>query len=105
MLLRGSTKQISISYDSATKIIDNTTRSSYTPLGDELQDTLASSITALASAQQIRLDGKVVNVVAYNIDGYNYLRLRDIATLLDFAVNYDEETRMVTLDLANAYSE
>lgn len=77
--------------------------SSFTPLGNELQDTLASSITALVSAQQIRLDGKVANVVSYNNDGYNYLRLRDIAILLDFAVNYDEETRVVTLDLDNPY--
>jgi hypothetical protein len=34
------------------------------------------------SPQNLMIDGELVDVQAYNIDGYNYFRLRDIAALL-----------------------
>ena len=35
------------------------------------------------SVQNLMIDGEAVDVQAYNIDGYNYFRLRDIAALLN----------------------
>lgn len=105
MLLNGTEKTFSLTYDPTTNIVDITTGGAYTPLGDELQDALANPVTAVASPQQIRLNGETVAVAAYNINGYNYFRLRDIAILLNFGVDFAEETGVITLDLTAAYKE
>jgi hypothetical protein len=105
MLLNGTSKQFSISYDEETRVIDIVTGQPYTPLGDELEDALADAEKAIASTQQLRVDGQFITVAAYNIKGYNYYRLRDLAIIFDFGIIYDEEAATVTLDLANPYSE
>ena len=68
--------------------------------------TLALLPAALAgdvslSTHALEIDGKPVKAAAYNVDGYNYFRLRDLAVLLKdtdsrFAVEWDP-TRGVLL--------
>ena len=46
---------------------------------------------------------------AYNIEGYNYFKLRDLALVLSgtqkqFAVGYNEETRAITITIGNPYT-
>ena len=53
-----------------------------------------------ATTQKVKLDGKDVVIYGYNIDGYNYFKLRDLAAVLKdtkakFGVEYKDE--MVTL--------
>jgi uncharacterized repeat protein (TIGR02543 family) len=105
MLLNGTAKQFSVSYDAVTNIIDIRTGGAYAPLGDELEDKLADTESAIASPQRLRVDGEFVDVAAYNIKGYNYFRLRDLAIILNFAVIYAEENGQITLDFANPYQE
>ena len=105
MLLNGTSKQFSIGYDASTNTIIITTGGEYEPLGDELMDMLTGDFTALASGQKIMFNGKLIEVAAYNIDGYNYFRLRDLMILLNVLVIYDPATGEVTLDLGKPYSE
>jgi uncharacterized repeat protein (TIGR02543 family) len=105
MLLNKTKKQFSVSFDAATNIIDIRTGSSYQPLGDELENTLAQTETAIASPQRLRVNGEFIETAAYNIKGYNYFRLRDLAIILNFAVKYDDESGQITLDLDNPYTE
>jgi hypothetical protein len=105
MLLNGSAKQFGIGYDQATNTITLTASAPYAPLGDELQDGLAEPITAVASPQRVLLDGKLVEVAAYNINGYNYFRLRDLAIMIDIGVLFSEEDFSVTLKLEDIYVE
>ncbi|MCL1817038.1 MAG: hypothetical protein FWG43_05490, partial [Clostridiales bacterium] len=104
-LLNGTKKQFSISYDETTRIVDIRSNLAYSPLGDELQNKLEATESALATSQRIRIDGAFVDIAAYNIKGYNYFRLRDLAILLDFMIDYDEETTDIILDLENPYEE
>ena len=105
MLLNGTSKQFSIGYDASTNTIIITTGGEYEPIGDELMDMLAGDFTAVASGQKIMWNGKLIEVAAYNIDGYNYFRLRDLMILLNVLVVYDPATGEVTLDLDKPYSE
>ena len=105
MILQGSGKQFSISYDAANKIIDIRSGEAYQSIGDELTTKLDGLKEAIASPQQIRIDGKYVSVAAYNIQGYNYLRLRDMAILLNFGVEYAEASGQVSLNLDAPYKE
>ena len=74
--------------------------------------TLALLPAALAgdvslSTHALEIDGKPVKAAAYNVDGYNYFRLRDLAVLLKdtdsrFAVEWDP-TRGVLLTPGGEY--
>jgi len=105
MLLNGTTKQFSVTYDEATRTIDIRTGQAYSPLGDELEDKLVDVESATATTQKLRVNGQFIDVAAYNIKGYNYFRVRDLAIILNFAVNYDDESTTITLDLENPYEE
>jgi len=73
------------------------------------EDVSARVIIAKPTASEIKIDGKTVPVRAYNIDGYNYFSLRDLAAALNgidkhFNVEADEETGAVTLKLRTPYT-
>jgi hypothetical protein len=104
MILTGSGKGFSLRYDAASKTVHITTGGTYAPVGDELED-LPDVINAVASPQRLVVDGVPVDIAAYNINGYNFFRMRDLAILLDFAVNFDANNGNITLDLNKPYSE
>lgn len=63
---------------------------------------------AVVSTQKFTLNGKSINAAAYIIGGKNYLKLRDMAALLNgkkaqFNVGYDSERGLVKLELAKPY--
>ena len=66
---------------------------------------LASGIWAEESSQNIWADGKKINIEAYNINGNNYVKLRDIAQAADFKVWYDVEKGTVEIDSTEPYSQ
>ena len=65
----------------------------------------AKSAQGIKSPQKLRVDGKLTDVRGYNIEGYNYYRLRDLAKALegkvDFSVTGDSQT--ITLDRKGRY--
>jgi len=103
MLLNDTSKQFSVSYDGKTNVVDIRTDGAYQPLGNELSDKLADTETAIASPQRLRINGEFIDAAAYNIKGFNYFRLRDLAIILDFAVMYDDASGQITLDFFHAY--
>lgn len=103
MILNGTGKQFSISFDAFSNTVTIVTGPGYTAVGDELQETAPGSMEAISSPQRIIVDGISVELSAYNINGYNYIRLRDLADLFDFGVTFNEGK--VELDLAAPYVE
>lgn len=66
--------------------------------------------TVVLSPQKIEAMGEAVETDAYNIDGYNYFKLRDIAELMNgtdsqFSVSFDENTRTVSTVTGEPYSK
>lgn len=49
------------------------------------------------------IDGQYVELDAWNINGSNFVQLRDIGEALDFAVTYEPMTGTVVIDSAAAY--
>ncbi len=69
----------------------------------------AAAPKVAATKQSIALDGKAVNTEAYNIDGSNYFKLRDVAFMLNgtgsqFSVAYDEASRTIQIKTGEAYT-
>ncbi|MBE5821767.1 MAG: hypothetical protein E7311_04170 [Clostridiales bacterium] len=60
---------------------------------------------AIPSKQSMYYNGYQIELIKYNIDGYNYIKLRDILELHDVEVVYDEETRNVYINTMNVYEK
>ena len=103
-LLNYSSKQFAVSYNQATDTVVINTGSAYMPVGDELQP-LSGDASAIVSPQNVIINGVPMSIAAYNINDYNYFRLRDIAILLNLNVIYDAATGAIQLDLASPYAE
>ena len=92
-LLIGTYSAFDVGYDSETRTVTVTTGVDYTPLPTDLQIGSDQSASTVVSSQALAIDGKTVDLTAYNIGGSNYFMLRDLAPYLDFGVNYDAATR------------
>lgn len=64
-----------------------------------------AALTAQQSSQKIVVDGKPVQIEAYNIGGNNYCKLRDVGRAVGFAVEYDPMTNTVCIKTDEPYME
>jgi hypothetical protein len=107
--LNSTAKQFSVDYNAETGYITLTTNKPYTSARGELPP--AGSKLRQASMTKVMIsvvtDGKAAQhyLTAYNIGGYNYFKLRDLAKILDFGVGYDASTKNVTIATSAGYSE
>lgn len=67
-------------------------------------------VNAVKSSQKVSVDGKTVEIDAYNIEGSNYFKLRDVAVILsgtekEFDVGFDKKENLITIEPGKAYSE
>ena len=95
-LLSGGPARVAVDYDAANRRILLTSGEDYQKTGGELTPPQAYR-NIQPSDQQVTLDGVAVSPTAYNIDGNNYFMLRDLASLLGFAVDYNEAERTVDI--------
>lgn len=66
------------------------------------------STAAIPNNAMMLVDGKGVHLKAYNINGNNYFKLRDLAVILSgtdkqFSVQWDEEKRIISLKSNQSY--
>ena len=103
--LSGTGKQFEIGWDEANNAISLTSGTAYTPKGDELTSSgNKGSQPAELSSSSVYLDGSKISLTAYNIGGYNYFKLRDVAGALNFGVGWDGATSTITIDTSIGYS-
>ncbi|MCL2058091.1 MAG: phosphodiester glycosidase family protein [Oscillospiraceae bacterium] len=99
-------KQFSVGYDELSQAITLTSGQPYEPDGSEMVLGDGSAKVASLNANiNIAMDNTSVDIIAYLIEGSNYVRLRDIMRLLDIGVGYDEVTRNITIDTSLQYIE
>ena len=70
--------------------------------------TTAFGATAKASQDKVAVNGQQIKMQAYNINGYNYFKLRDVAAAVNhspasFYVGWDAQKQMITMDLGFPY--
>ncbi|MDE6997430.1 MAG: copper amine oxidase N-terminal domain-containing protein [Oscillospiraceae bacterium] len=64
----------------------------------------AAGLTASPSNQRFYLDGQRITLQAYEINGNNYVKLRDIGQAVDFGVAYDAATNSVHISPDSHYA-
>ena len=63
----------------------------------------AAGLMANPSSQQFYVNGQHIPMQAYEINGSNYVKLRDIGQAVNFNVTYDDATNIVTISPDKPY--
>jgi uncharacterized protein YkwD len=65
---------------------------------------VAAGVLANPTTSRVLVDGTEVHAEAYNINGSNYFKLRDIAQAVDFSVVWDGTGNRILIDTARGYT-
>lgn len=105
LVLRGSEKQFEVGWDGDKNAIALTSDTRYTEVGGELEYKGEGAVkTATNTSSKILLDGREIYLAAYNIEGNNYFKLRDIGELFDFEVDWDGVNSRIIVDTSKSYT-
>jgi uncharacterized protein YkwD len=102
----GTSKPFSVGWDEEASAITLTRSEQYVPAGGELSlNPRAPSKEANPTSHKLLIDGAFITCVAYNIDGLNYFKLRDIGESIDFSIAWDEARNLVSIDTSCGYDK
>jgi len=101
--LNGTEAQFSVDYNEQTRRISLFSGESYLPVGGEMSGKGSAPQTANLSPQTLRADNSYYGLEPYEIAGNNYFKLRDIAALLDFSVQWDGAHNAIRIDTSLPY--
>ena len=90
------------SYDAATQAISIFSQQPYSVQGNEGKVKADKNKPYNDTTSKIYIDGTEVILKGYNIEGYNYFKLRDIAAALDFDVDYRDQ--QIYIEPENTYT-
>ena len=102
-VLSGTEKQFEVSWDGANNAIALTSGKPYTTIGGEMSGKGAGDKKATPTTSAIYLNGKEVAFAAYNIEGNNYFKLRDVGEAFDFGVDWDGARNTIVIDTNKGY--
>lgn len=105
MALNGTQKQFDTLWNETEKAINVVTNTAYTVVGGELQKGDAKNKTALFSNGKLYFNGVEKALLAYNIDGNTYFKLRDLAKEIDFGVAWNEQSQSIAIQSDSSYTE
>ncbi len=97
--LNGGAKQFEVTWDASKNAVIILTNHAYTPVGGELAILKNTSIrNAILTTAKVYVNGIEKMMTAYNINGNNYFKLRDIGTTIDFGVAYDGVAKTIIIN-------
>lgn len=101
--LSGTTKQFELAWDGVNNAIILKSGQRYTAVGGEMKGKGEGAKSPIPTTSKIYLDGAEVSFTAYNIDGNNYFKLRDIGEAFDFGLDWDGTNNRIILDTSKGY--
>jgi uncharacterized protein YkwD len=102
--LNGSEKQFAVEWAAAANSILLTGNKPYNAVGGEMAaPNSLEAKQALPTTAAVILNGQPLTISAYNIEGNNYFKLRDIAQAFDFCVAWDADARIIYIDTKQPY--
>lgn len=81
-------KHFDVTWDGEKNAINLVTGKSYTEVGGEGKLNAGVSASAVLSSSAVYLNGEYVPLTAYNINGNNYFKLRDLCEALDISISW-----------------
>ena len=104
-VISGSGKQFDVTWDAEKNAINLISGKAYTVIGGELTaNTLTGTQAATRTISDIYLDGNHIGLTAYNINGNNYFKLRDLGATFNFGVTWDGAANTIAIDTSTGYT-
>lgn len=104
-IIRGTDKQFNVTWDGTKNAINLLSNEAYESTGGELALGDGQSKQSTLSTSTIYKDGVEVSLTAYNINGNNYFKLRDLGQVFNFEVSWDGANNTVVIDTTQDYTE
>ena len=95
-VLNGTGAQFGLEYDGASGIVSIQNGSAYNGTLDVMPSNGATVMSQLCQPV-LNVDGQPYAIDAYLIDGFNYMKLRDLADVVGCGIDWDAATGMVVL--------
>ena len=102
--LSGTAKQFDVSWDAANNAIALTKGKAYTSIGGEMASKGSGNKTPTPTNAGIYMLDRELYLTAYNIEGNNYCKLRDIGQAFDFGVDWDAAKNTIVIDTNKVYT-
>lgn len=83
-LVSGTTKQFDVTWDNENKVVNLISNHKYTEVGGEFAKVDTIKKSAKVGTSKIKFDGKEINLNTYLIENNNFVKIDDIAKLIDF---------------------
>ena len=99
--LDSTAAEFAVAWDSAKRMTTLTTGAVYEDSDADAQEP-AKTAAAYLSEDAVLINGEKFAPQAYNIDGYNYYKLRELGDALGFTVTWDAEARCIGISTAAA---
>lgn len=98
-LLSGKKSAFDVVWDDQLSCISMLSGKDYTVAGGEMLPSGSADIYKFVpSYSAVRLNGELVQMTGYNINNNNYYRIRDVAPLVGFGIDWDKDTYTVVID-------
>lgn len=94
---------LEVTWDAEKQAINLVTDAPYTYVGGENKVADGETREAVESTAQVYLNNTPVELKAYNINGNNFFKLRDLCTALDIFVDWDAQLQTITVDPTQPY--
>ena len=103
-VLSGSQVQFEVTWDQSANAIRMTSGKSYTPVGGEMAAGGKINQIAIPTASKLLLNGNSLTLTAYNINGNNYFKLRDLGEIFNFSVEWNGNQKLILIDTTKPYT-
>lgn len=97
LLLSGCEWDYSVGWSEERHQVELSSRQQYAAIGTENKALAAGKRTVQSVIEPTIVDGQSHMIAAFNIDDYNYYRLRSLASVCGFDVDWDEATQAVNI--------
>ena len=101
--INGTEKQFEVGWSEAANAISLSSGRLYTVVSGEMSGRGSGNKVAAPTNSRIFLNGTEIYLTAYNIDGYNYFKLRDVGEAINFGVDWDEARNAITINTGKGY--
>jgi hypothetical protein len=99
LVLNYTDAQFEVAWDDGANAISLICGAPYTSVGFELTGQAGSGVkTPVRTASRILVNGVETAFTAYNIDGYNYFKLRDVGAAVNFGVDWYEDENTIAIN-------
>lgn len=102
-VLSGTTKRFEVTWDNSKQVINLISDRPYTRVGGEMAIRDGGYKYATPSTAKVYIDGQLVLLKAYTINGNNYFKLRDVMRAFDVGVTWNAATRIIEIDTRIGY--